>query len=549
VSTTIQRLGVLITAVLVAALLPLVGGAASGSPRAASAPAGPPELLTAAPAGAARAATLPTPRTSVRARLVGFDARALPGTTGRRVAISFFPDARFVAEVQHRQVTNLATTWTGQVVDDPLSTFVAVRVHDTFRASVISPKGTFTIERASVASPVYRSSEYRAPRETGDDQRSAADVARMDRVTARSVAKPTPRGVTTRDERTLSSVDARTPRRVTQVGARRDSRRQLDIGIVFSPQAVALFGSPDAAAAAGAYAVALNNQIYANSGITTSWRLVGTRVGVNEIGNFEGDLKKVSKGKGAYRTIKRWRKQIHADAVNTIIAGNGSLCGIAWINTTDSKKYYWLRPYSVVGADCIDNLSVSHEVGHNYGASHDPYALKQCTSCGGTAFKYGRGFVDVPGGWYTVMAYASQCYDQGVSCTRVGVFSSPNVAYGGVTAGNRTQNNARVLNKTAKRMARFNLSRIYPAKVKLKGKPKHGKKVHIVSKRKKWNPTPRKLRYRWVVNGSYVTGKKGKRPYLKLKKAWKGMTVYGIVIGKKKTYTPVSVATKVKVVR
>lgn len=549
-STVMKRLGILTAGALVASTLSLQGQAASGAGEpgaAASAPV--PQLVTAAPAGSARMATLEQNQRASRERLVGFNARALSeAKVGARLALGFFDDASYVARVEHASSSSMYQSWSGRLEGVALGTFVAVRSGSVYRAIAMSPEGTYVISSATGRGNLYRAEEIEPQAAQPDDEMSEADVPALERKAERAVAKPTPRQpIAGATERVNSAVAPRaTPRTVTDLSARKDSKKQIDIGFTFSPQMVAAVGGIDAANAYAGLAVALNNQAFVNSGIPSSWRLVGTMVGPNEVGDFQSDLVKVSKQKGKYKKVKKFRQKVHADAVSNLIAGNGSLCGIAWIDVNDGKKY-WKKPYSVTNYDCVDYMTVSHEVGHNYGASHDPYALKSCPSCGGAAYKYGKALVQLTGRWFTIVAYPDQCLDSGFYCNKVAYFSNPTVAYNGLSTGAKKQYNAKVIKKKSKRMARFNLGQIYPSKVKLKGKAKAGKKLKVKTKKKRWNPKV-KLKFQWVVNGAAVPGKKGKRSYLKLKKQWKGMQVYCIVTGKARHYTPVSVNTKVKVI-
>ncbi|MEI2714006.1 MAG: M12 family metallo-peptidase [Nocardioides sp.] len=557
-STHLKRVGALAAAALVISGLQ-VGGttAASGTPAAAASSKQPavPELISGSNISA-RSATLPKNSLATRERLVTFDGRALPAkASGQKVALSFFDNARFVAKVEHVGGNSLYKSWSGQLADDPLGTFVAVQVGETFRAAVISPKGSYSLTRASGTQSVYRAAQLSAPKHEGDDEVSVKDVPRLEKAAAKAVDLPTPTGDFNAGVETHAGAEttapAAAPIEVTDFSLRRDPASKLDIGIVFTPQAMsASYGTLENANASAAFAVALNNQTYSNSQIGVAWNLVGTKVSkANESSDYGATLTALSKHKGKYKAIKKWRTKRHADVVHMLTGPNSQYCGLGWLNTPDSKKKYWLRPYSISSVECIDNFTVTHEVGHNYGASHDPYAVAQCTTCGGLAFKYGQGLVNLAGQWRTVMAYNQQCVDNGFNCTRLAVFSNPNLAYNGAPVGSAVQHNTRVHNKTAKRMARIKLGQIYPRPVKAKGKPKAGKRLRAVTKKKKWNPGKVKVRYQWYVNYQAVSGKKGKKQRLKLKKKWRGLPVFVQVTGRKKSYRPVLINSNIKIVK
>ena len=102
------------------------------------------------------------------------------------------------------------------------------------------------------------------------------------------------------------------------------------------------------------------------------------------------------------------------------------------------------------------NLSFAHELGHNFGALHDPYV-----DPGTSPYAYGHGYAVPAAGWRTVMAYNNACSAAGTSCTRIPYFSNPNLTYGspalplGTTS---TSDNTRVHNQNAATVANFRTS-------------------------------------------------------------------------------------------
>lgn len=98
--------------------------------------------------------------------------------------------------------------------------------------------------------------------------------------------------------------------------------------------------------------------------------------------------------------------------------------------------------YSLVVDTAADaNLSFQHELGHHFGAAHDPQWARY------PRFSYGMGYREFCK-WRTIMAYADkeQC-PTGV--VRYGVWSSCALKVDGVIAGSRSQNNVRLLNQKA----------------------------------------------------------------------------------------------------
>ena len=168
-------------------------------------------------------------------------------------------------------------------------------------------------------------------------------------------------------------------------------------------------------------AVDTANAVYANSGIATRLRLVHFEpANYDESGDFNTDLSRLTTaGDGYMDNVPALRDNYGADLVSLFIE-NAQYCGIAWIGP--SANY----GFSVINRGCASsNYSFAHELGHNFGARHDPY-VDASTS----PYAYGHGLTDPAQGWRTVMAYNNACAAAGTSCTRIPYFSNPNLTYG-----------------------------------------------------------------------------------------------------------------------
>ncbi len=200
------------------------------------------------------------------------------------------------------------------------------------------------------------------------------------------------------------------------------------------------------------------NQGYVNSQINAQARLVGimSTTYVEKTGTtacsgfdttaFDNALCDVTNGNGALSGVAARRDQLGADIVAMLIDDN-AFCGLGWVNSAAN------RAFSITSHTCITNLSFQHEIGHNFGALHDPYVEPS-----NNPFAYGHGKVNNVAGnrFRTVMAYNNQCADAGTSCTRVNYFSNPNVNYNGTATGDTTtRNNARVHNERIATVAAF----------------------------------------------------------------------------------------------
>ena len=121
----------------------------------------------------------------------------------------------------------------------------------------------------------------------------------------------------------------------------------------------------------------------------------------------------------------------------------GPSCGQAWIpQGAPSDPAFG---FAVVDPACArGNLTFAHETAHNLGADHGP---------SGGRLGYNNGFINLAGGYRTIMAYAA--VGCSIPCRRVPFFSSPTVQYNGQPTGSSTQDNARVLDEVGPYVAAY----------------------------------------------------------------------------------------------
>ncbi len=229
-----------------------------------------------------------------------------------------------------------------------------------------------------------------------------------------------------------------------------DSGDTIDVLVVYSNQTAAAAGITIGAQIQ--QAVDRANTAYANSGITTRLRLVHYEpANYAESGDFSTDLNRLTNGSDGYMDNVPTLRNTHGADLVSLFIENGAYCGIAWIGPSANLGF------SVVNRGCASgNLSFAHELGHNFGARHDPY-VDSSTS----PYAYGHGLTNPGQGWRTVMAYNNACVAAGTSCTRIPYFSNPNLTYGNPpsplgTAS--TSDNARVHNAGAATVAGFRLA-------------------------------------------------------------------------------------------
>ena len=189
-------------------------------------------------------------------------------------------------------------------------------------------------------------------------------------------------------------------------------------------------------------AVAETNDGYARSGVAHRLELVDNifRSEYKDSGRLGTDLDRLSRpDDGFIDWIHSFRDKFKADLVTLITAG-GDACGVGYLNSNADHAF------TVVTKDCATGYySYGHELGHNYGATHDPAAGRN------NIYPHGHGFQHLGARLRTVMAY-----DCSSGCTRVNIWSGPNNRWNGNVMGNSHESdNTRVLNARAGAVAGF----------------------------------------------------------------------------------------------
>lgn len=220
------------------------------------------------------------------------------------------------------------------------------------------------------------------------------------------------------------------------------------------------------------------NTVYTNSGVAPRIRLVHAyEVVYTESGDSQIDLNRLrATADGFMDEVHGRRNTYAADLVLLLVNNlNGNVCGRGYLFSGGDSEVF-----SVVRRACASgNLSFPHELGHNMGARHDWFVDATTGSApGGLSDNHGRTYN--AGSWRTIMAYNNHCSAQGGSCTRIPLFSNPDINYGGqptgFVAGTNTSctlsnlsnpdcdaDNARVFDATANTIANFRQSTVLAA--------------------------------------------------------------------------------------
>jgi hypothetical protein len=147
------------------------------------------------------------------------------------------------------------------------------------------------------------------------------------------------------------------------------------------------------------------------------------------------------------KPVAAFRSAHHAD-LGVMVVENSTLCGLAWRTRSPSAKY----GLSVVAQHCfLGSYTVGHEMGHNFGASHD---LQQYGGTPKNSPEWGHG-IQHPAGptpWRDIMAY--EC--KPIKCPKILAWSNPDITYLGDPTGSVDYENvARVLNDNRVTIANF----------------------------------------------------------------------------------------------
>ena len=190
------------------------------------------------------------------------------------------------------------------------------------------------------------------------------------------------------------------------------------------------------------------NLSYEQSNIQTRLELVHTHQVDYIEQDILDDLKHLTfKNDGYMDEIHALRNQYCADIV-IMLESSSNYCGVSYLNPDSDFAF------CVVSVKCATGYySFAHEIGHLFGARHNPEIDPK-----NTPYPYGHGYLHV-NGWRTIMAYndSSLCPDG--YCKRILHWSNPGVRFQNTYTGSyATHNNNRVLNESSVKLANFRQS-------------------------------------------------------------------------------------------
>lgn len=223
---------------------------------------------------------------------------------------------------------------------------------------------------------------------------------------------------------------------------------EIDVLVLFTPQALAAAGGLAEVRAVAQAAVDAANTAWTNSQVVPRMHLVHSgAVAHADDGSMGNDLSWLAND----ASVAWLRDAVGADMVSLLVAGGGA-CGIGYVQRNPGPGFA-SSAFQVTALGCaVGNLSFAHEFGHNQGCEHNPENSSAWPNSGSYPWSFGH--------WYsanyrTVMSYSNPCTG---GCTRHPYFSNSNVEFQGEPTGILDEReNYRTLNSTAQFVSNFRL--------------------------------------------------------------------------------------------
>jgi hypothetical protein len=156
-------------------------------------------------------------------------------------------------------------------------------------------------------------------------------------------------------------------------------------------------------------------------------------------------LNRVATGDPPLDQVPVWRDRAGADMV-TLLTRKLGVCGKGYFSVSHNRPDGQPRwAYNLVRFNCMWNLTMAHELGHNMGCHH-------ATNNSGGVFPYSRGFVDPNDAFYTIMATSNE--SNGPRRRRWSS-SDPNALFEGRPVGDPNHDAARSIDQLALVIANF----------------------------------------------------------------------------------------------
>lgn len=352
-----------------------------------------------------------------------------------QVRLNLFPDVNLNAVLERTGDMRSGYSLSGRVEGQPHSSVTFVVNGNVFSGAVHAQHGTYVI--------AYRNGAVHTIREiTGDLECGLAEGSRPS-LTGRPDLPTDPDGF----------VGLEGPPRRAAVGVRSglwprgaaagDDGSEVDLLVLFTEAALDAEGGLQQMRATIDLALTWANDAYEASGVETRLNLIAAVQVAYEESNVHGgaglfnqreDLNRlIDPEDGFMDEAHALRDRYAADVTHLIVdqSGGGGKAQILRTNAEDPAAW----AFSVSNSLSYYPTFLAHEVGHVMGLLHDRYAEGRVWD---SLLPYAYGYVNQrafegiapeESRWYTIMAYRSQCVDQGFECRRLQRFSNANQRY------------------------------------------------------------------------------------------------------------------------
>ncbi|CAM9373608.1 unnamed protein product [Scytosiphon promiscuus] len=239
---------------------------------------------------------------------------------------------------------------------------------------------------------------------------------------------------------TLSCVHPSTALAACIPRASRSFPKKIDVMVLYSPEAMSSLGGLNTQQMETNIAKELveTSQAMQNSDIPLEINLVHVaQLPYTQESSVSSALSSLASN----RDVAALRDAHFADLVQLIGDFSSGPCGQGYI-----FNGYFNSGFSVVEASCLDNLTHTHEIGHNLGAGHN----REDASTRETDYAHGYRHCSSTDRYRTVMSLATGC-----NVPRVNLFSNPDVDYLDKATGTSTENNAREIRENMVTVANY----------------------------------------------------------------------------------------------
>lgn len=239
-----------------------------------------------------------------------------------------------------------------------------------------------------------------------------ADMARLSaRISAlRTDAIPSPNwNVSTYKPEGAAPEDPAFASHILPPGEKRLSRRSMtvDIMVVYTAAALAVFGSAANARAIAQLNVDQTNEAFTRSAVSAQLRLVAVLpIDYEETGDVFVDLDRLKNPSDGYMdNVHALRNTYAADLVGFFIGGKMTFGGLGYLESRKDSAFHLV--HSAAAGPIPGYYAMVHEIGHNFGGCHArntyPNGKPAAGECGGYAFGYQQCQGPESDWWHTIM--------------------------------------------------------------------------------------------------------------------------------------------------